>query len=175
MSCLAPDREMLAQFAASMFKHARPDGFVSLRAFPDKSKEKKEKAIFVEAIRIGDGRFLEITTERARQAAAWHVPAVFCPPVATFQDPKDAKTDNLFEGVGLSVECDQSPHAAHSMLEVLLGTPCSKRHASWPPSSLVATVLTFRLFTRCAGPAVGIVRARHGLRRSLLPPTTKST
>ena len=108
MSSLDPDREMLAQFAAVMFKHARPDGFVSLRAFPD-SKSKKDKAIFVDSIRIGDRDFLEIVTERARQAAAWPVPAVFCPPVATFRDPKNAKTDNLCEGVGLSVECDQTP------------------------------------------------------------------
>ena len=87
MSSLNPDREMLAQFAAPMFKHARPDGFVSLRAFPD-SKSKKDKAIFVDPIRIGDRDFLEILTERARQAAAWQVPAVFCPPVATFRTPR---------------------------------------------------------------------------------------
>ena len=44
MSSLNPDREMLAQFAGLMFKHARPDGFVSLRAFPDKSKEQEGEA-----------------------------------------------------------------------------------------------------------------------------------
>src|SRR5690242_21477703 len=120
MSGLDPDREMLGQFAAAMFKHARPDGFVSLRAFPYQ-KSKKDKAIFVQAIRIGDPDFLKITTERARQAAAWHVPAVFCPPVATLRDGKSAKTGNLLEGVGLSVECDQSPDAARSKLETLLG------------------------------------------------------
>ena len=60
MSSLTPDREMLAQFAGLMFKHARPDGFVSLRAFPDKSKEKKEKPIFVDPIRVGDRDFLDI-------------------------------------------------------------------------------------------------------------------
>ena len=128
MSSLNPDREMLAQFAGLMFKHARRDGFVSLRAFPDKSK--KEKAIFVDPIRIGDGDFLDITTERARQAAAWHVPAVFCPPVATFRDHKNAKTDNLYEGVCLSVECDQRPLEARRRLK-----PCS---ALLPPSLRLA-------------------------------------
>jgi hypothetical protein len=120
MGSLNPDREMLGQFAAVMFKHARPDGFVSLRAFPD-SKSKKDKAIFADSIRIDDIDFLEILTERARQAAAWQLPTVFCPPVATFRASKNAKTDNLLEGVGLSVECDQSPDAARSKLETLLG------------------------------------------------------
>jgi hypothetical protein len=120
MSGLDPDREMLGQFAAAMFKHARPDGFVSLRAFSD-HKSKKDKAIFIEAIRIGDPDFLKVVTERARQAAAWPTPAVFCPPVATLRDANNAKTDNLLEGVALSVECDQSPDAARSKLETLLG------------------------------------------------------
>ena len=31
MSSLNPDREMLARFAGLMFKHARPDAFVSLK------------------------------------------------------------------------------------------------------------------------------------------------
>ena len=122
MSSLNPDREMLAQFAGLMFKRARPDGFVSLRAFPDKSKEKKEKPIFVDPIRVGDRDFLEIATERARQAAAWPTPAVYCPPIATFRDHKNAKTDNICEGVCLSVECDQRPLEARQTLEALLGT-----------------------------------------------------
>ena len=62
--------------------------------FPRQTKEKKDKPIFVDPIRIDDLDFLEIVTERARQAAAWHVPAVFCPPVATFRTHKNAKTDN---------------------------------------------------------------------------------
>jgi hypothetical protein len=117
---LIPDREMLAQFAGLMFKHARPDGFISLRAFPDKGS-KKEKPIFIEAIRIDDGDFLAITVERARQAAAWHEAAVFCPPVATFKNHANAKTENLYEGPGLSTECDQNPREARRTLERLLG------------------------------------------------------
>jgi hypothetical protein len=35
MSSLNPDREMLARFAGLMFKHARPDAFVSLRLRDD--------------------------------------------------------------------------------------------------------------------------------------------
>ena len=117
---LTPDREMLAQFAGLMFKHARPDAFVSLRLFPDKGS-KNDKPIDIESIQIGDKDFLNITLIRATQAATWHEPAVFCPPVATFRDSKNAKTDNLCEGPCLSVECDQSPYAACAALEALLG------------------------------------------------------
>ena len=110
---LEPDREALSQFIGIVFKHASPDGFISLRLFPDKGS-KQEKPIDIEPIRIGDKDFLDITVIRAAQAATWHEPAVFCPPVATFRDHKNAKTDNLCEGVCLSVECDQHPLEARA-------------------------------------------------------------
>lgn len=118
---LNPDREALGRFASIMFKHAHRDGFVSLRAFPDNSK--KDRAILVDPIRVGDPDFLDIAFERARQAAAWREPAVFCPPVATFLDSKSAKGDNICEGVALSVECDQLPQQARQTLEAILGAP----------------------------------------------------
>ena len=122
MSSLIPDREMLAQFAASDVQ-AREPGWIcfAARCFPTR-EAKKEKPIDIEPIRVGDKDFLDITVIRATQAATWHEPAVFCPPVATFQDHKNAKTDNLCEGVCLSVECDQHPHEARQTLEALLGT-----------------------------------------------------
>jgi hypothetical protein len=117
---LEPDREALSQFISIVFKNASPDGFISLRLFPDKGS-KKGKAINIEAIRVGDKNLLDIAVIRAAQAATWHEPAVFCPPVATFKNHQNAKTDNLCEGPCLSVECDQSPYAARSTLEALLG------------------------------------------------------
>lgn len=119
---LVPDRQALACFADIMFRYARPDGYISLRAFPGKSNGgKKEKPIFIESIQIGDSDFLDIATERARQAATWPAPAVFAPPVATFKNGRDAKGDNLDEGVGISTECDQTPQTARATLEALLG------------------------------------------------------
>ena len=94
MSSLNPDREMLAQFAGLMFKNADPSGFVSLRAFRDNDR-RDEKPILIEAIRLDDPDFAAIVFERARQAAVWDVPAVYCPPIATFKTPRNAKTDNL--------------------------------------------------------------------------------
>lgn len=61
--------------------------------------------------------------ERARQAANWHKPAVFCPPIATFKTTKDAKGGNVLEGLVLSVECDKVPSAARDALQAILGEP----------------------------------------------------
>ena len=94
---LTPDREMLSRFAAIMFKHASPKGYVSLRAFPD-GGSRGQKALFVYPITLGDKYFLDVLAEHARRAAEWHVSAVFCPPVATFRDHKNAKTDNMLRG-----------------------------------------------------------------------------
>ena len=120
MNTLPPDRQMLSRFAEIVFKHASPEGYVSLRAFPD-GGSRGQKPLFVYPITLGDKYFLDVLVEHARRAAVSHVPAVFCPPVATFRDHKNAKTDNLREGVGLSVECDQSPLEARQSLEDILG------------------------------------------------------
>ena len=116
---LSPDRNALLQFVALMFKNADPRGYVSLRAFRDNDK-RDEGPILIEAIRLNDPDFAAVLLERARQAATWDDPAVFCPPVATFQNHQNAKTDNLFEGPDLSTECDQIPLAARSRSK-----PCS--------------------------------------------------
>jgi hypothetical protein len=122
MNNLPPDREMLSRFAEIMFKHASLKGYVSLRAFPD-TGSRGQKALFVDPIPLGDKDFVDTLVERARQTAEWHEPAVFCPPVATFRDHKNAKTDNICEGVALSVECDQYPREARQTLEAILGEP----------------------------------------------------
>ena len=48
---------------------------------------------------------------------------VFCPPVVTFRTAKNAKRDNVLEGVALSVECDKTPNAALAFLKEVLGDP----------------------------------------------------
>jgi hypothetical protein len=118
---LIPDRDALVLFVDTMFKNADTRGYVSLRAFRDNDK-RDEKPILIEAIRLNDPDFAAILFERARQAATWDDPAVFCPPVTTFQNHQNAKTDNIFEGVDLSTECDQFPLLARHRLEALLGT-----------------------------------------------------
>lgn len=121
MSTLTPDCKAIASFCAAMFKHAQPNGFVSLRAFRDDGKS--DKAIFIEPISVGHHDFVNVAIIRAGQAAAWHHPAVFCPPVMTFKSAENAKTENILEGVVISVECDRHPTDALSKLRSLLGEP----------------------------------------------------
>ena len=113
---------MLGQFIGFMFKNASPNGFISLRLYPDKGSD-LEEAIDIQPIRVGDRELLDITVIRAAQASNWHEPAVFCPPVATFLTSQNAKTDNLCEGVAISVECDQLPQQARQTLDAILGAP----------------------------------------------------
>ena len=129
---LTPDRAQLAEFVSLLFGNASAEGFIALRSFVEGSKD--EGAILTEWTRIGDPDLLDTVYERARQAATWNKPAVFCPPVATFRDPKNAKTDNICEGVALSVECDQRPLEARQTLEALLGPlpPSSRAAANGP-------------------------------------------
>ena len=117
---LLPDREMLGDFINLMFKNASPDGYISLRSFTDKGSQ-EDKPLHIQAIRVGDVELLDIAFIRASQAATWHKPAVFCPPVATFKTTKTAKPDNLQEGIDLSTECDANPREARMKLEALLG------------------------------------------------------
>jgi hypothetical protein len=121
MSTLIPNAEAIESFCLAMFKHAQPSGFVSLRAFHDDGKS--DKSIFIEPISVGNPNFIDVTVERARQAAAWHRPAVFCPPVMTFKTADNAKTENILEGVAVSVECDKRPTDALNKLRLMLGEP----------------------------------------------------
>ena len=120
---LQPDENSLKCFVAAIFKHANRHGFISLRAFEDSTKTTKDKAVFVEPINFGHPQFMPVVVERARQAANWCRPAVFCPPVVTFRDTGSATTENILEGVALSVECDQHPNDAIATLTDLLGEP----------------------------------------------------
>jgi hypothetical protein len=116
----SPDRLLLSQFAAAVFKHADRKGFVSLRAFVHRDNT---LPIFVNPIAWGDPQFLDVVCERARQAATWREPAVFCPPVATFKTAKSAKEEDILEGVTLAGELDESPNAARVKLMGWLGEP----------------------------------------------------
>jgi len=116
---LIPDRDALVGFVDVMFRNARRDGFVSFRVFVDNGKNKRP--VLIQALRLDDYEFVPLMLIRAQQAANWYEPAVFCPPVATFKDHRDAKADNIREGVALSTECDQTPAAARATLEALLG------------------------------------------------------
>jgi hypothetical protein len=117
---LLPDMEELARFSGAMFKRANPERVVALRAF-DETKD--VRPLFAEPISLGHPQFREVVYERTHQAANRDKPAVFCPPVVTFRNGKNAKADNVLEGVALSVDCDKAPNAALAVLKEILGDP----------------------------------------------------
>src|SRR5262249_58617314 len=56
-------------------------------------------------------------------AAPPPAPPLFSPPLCAFAEPNGAATENLAEGVALSVECDGNPYAALKKLAGILGKP----------------------------------------------------
>src|SRR5215831_21235713 len=115
------DRDVVTTFVDCLFRYASEDTFINLRAFHD--TKDGAPPLFVEPVKIGAPDFIERVCERIHEAAAHSKPHVFCPPVCAFTEPSGAATENLAEGVALSVECDSNPHAALRRLREILGLP----------------------------------------------------
>jgi Protein of unknown function (DUF3631)/Primase C terminal 2 (PriCT-2) len=113
------DRDAVMAFVDCLFRYA--DGYINLRAFHD--LKDGAPPLFVEPIKVGAPNFIERVCERIHEAAAHPEPHVFCPPVCSFTEPNGAATENLAEGVALSVECDSNPYAALKRLTEVLGRP----------------------------------------------------
>ena len=119
VSKLRVDTVQIATYARTVFKHAIPDLFISLRAF---FEEDAKGPLAVEAVGCGDGLQLVIdaAVRMAHQAANSPQATVFCPPPATFRDATSARECNLSQGLVLCVECDSYPSTAKDKLESLL-------------------------------------------------------
>jgi hypothetical protein len=182
------DRDAVVAFVDCLFRYA--EGYINLRAFHD--LKDGAPPLFVEPIRIGATDFIERVCDRIHEAAAHPEPHVFCPPVCSFSEPNGAATENLAEGVALSVECDSNPYAALKRLAGVLGKPtvvvatskqnyictgasqsrhaipqimrASTRLAPWQPRLSAPIRLQWPLCTHCAGRAAGTARL---IRRAL--------
>jgi AAA domain/Primase C terminal 2 (PriCT-2) len=119
MDQLQPNREDVAAFVQVLFRHANPESYINLRAFNDVRDD--QPPLFIEAVKVGAPNLIDRTIARIAETAAHPEPAVFCPPVCTFCTPNGAKASDLSEGVALSVECDERPHAAYAALVAVLG------------------------------------------------------
>jgi hypothetical protein len=115
------DRDAVAAFVDCLFRYADERTYINLRAFHD--LKDGAPPLFVEPVKIGAPDFIERVCERIEQAATHPQPIVFCPPVCVFAEPGGAATENLAEGVALSVECDSNPYAALKKLTGVLGKP----------------------------------------------------
>jgi Primase C terminal 2 (PriCT-2)/Family of unknown function (DUF5906) len=118
-----PNRADLTRFIAAMFRYADPHSFVSLRAFPQSDHGSPPR--FIKGILIGDDNLRAVTeaaAAAARGAATPRAPAVFAPPVCTFEFARLATEADIADGLALSVELDEGDTAAACRkLEALLG------------------------------------------------------
>jgi putative DNA primase/helicase len=120
---LDPDRDQIEKFVSAVFKHADREGRIALRGFSNQNNI----PVILEDMRLGDHDFLDRVTALAADAANDPAGAVFSPPIAIFNESRSengwlkANTENLKEGLTLSVECDKNPSEARQKLEALLG------------------------------------------------------
>jgi hypothetical protein len=117
---LTPDRGQIEMFVDGLFRHAGPQGFVSVRAFLEGNSTKPFR---ISAAKLTGGlRFLvDVAEDDAYRAANYPSAVVFCPPIAVFVDKEHARERDIAEGLALSVECDARPRHARATLEALLG------------------------------------------------------
>jgi hypothetical protein len=115
------DHDQIEQFVTALFTYAE-SGYVQLRCF----SQNADKPAFYpwRAIPAGDlNRVIDGALLVATRAANNGEAVVFCPPVATFTDPKQATKLHIAEGVALSVDCDDVPEEKIIRLINLLGVP----------------------------------------------------
>jgi hypothetical protein len=126
MTALTADRKEVQGFIGALFKHASPDSYLSLRVFPDKNNQNGVRAPappVIAPVKVSDPNLVDRVCEVIDMAAAQHDPRVFCPPVCTFKNDTGATTDDVAEGVALTVECDTNATAALDKLSSILGQP----------------------------------------------------
>ena len=124
---LSADRDQLDKFIGHVFKHADPEGRISLRGFLN--NDQSGPAVILEDAKRGDPTLLELAVATASKAANDERGIVFSPPIATFNNVRSntrrgflrATTENLRQGLTLSVELDKNPTAGRRKLELLLG------------------------------------------------------
>ena len=102
---LQPDRKALRNFVYTMFRHAGSEGFASLRSFEEGAT--KSFRITTVGLEGGPSFLCEAAADDAYRGANAPKPVVFCPPLAIFLYPDNAKQSNLLAGLALSVECDE--------------------------------------------------------------------
>jgi hypothetical protein len=123
MAALAADHQQIAEFVEALFAHADDGTFVSLRTFEEEDGKPPVENRGVQINGAGLTPVVQQAVGAANRAARHPSPAVFCPPVATFTNPKKATEGDLANGVALAVEIDANPAGALADLRGLLGTP----------------------------------------------------
>ena len=117
---MEPSRDQIEIFVEGLFRHASPQGYVSLRAFHEGNSN---KAFRINPTGLAGGlKFLiDAAEDDAYRAANDPKPIVFCPPIAVFSNKEHARGQDIIQGLALSIECDRNPLQAKQRLEQILG------------------------------------------------------
>src|SRR5689334_12946302 len=99
------NREQMAQFHDALFRYVDPGRRVAVRAFAKVGNADKPWGYSLWAYPPADDAkaVLDAAVRLATAAANSDQTVVFCPPVATFGQEDNAKTENLANGLALSV------------------------------------------------------------------------
>jgi putative DNA primase/helicase len=123
---LLPNPGDIRAFLDALFRYAEPGTYVSLRAFDQ--RDRSREPLHIEGVPISgslDG-IVDRAAAVASKAANGSAPGVFAPPICTFKGPRGGSTDDLANGVALSVEMDEGrPDIARAKLESVLGVPAT--------------------------------------------------
>jgi hypothetical protein len=125
------DRCELQRFFEVLFRDASDDSFVSLRIF---DQHDRSKLPWIEGIKVGDTRLIDEIEAAAIRAARALAPAVFAPPVSTFNNLTRARRDNLVNGLAIAVDLDKGDTGENlKKLEYLIGpaTVVVRSGGSW--------------------------------------------
>jgi hypothetical protein len=117
---LEPDRRAIETFYGALFPHCGVAGYASLRVFSHQNKPFYMR--LWKAPVANRNHLIDVAVDLARRAANNGEPAIFCPPIATFDDANGrAREKDLCLGLALSVECDQNPNGSRQRLQEILG------------------------------------------------------
>jgi hypothetical protein len=119
---LRAERDEIALFVSSLFRYCDSETFASLRAFDQFNRG--TEAEFIRPIRINGSLepLIDAALKAANDAANADHPVVFAPPICTLTNGRRARTEDLANGLVLSVEIDEGDtQAARHRLEGLLG------------------------------------------------------
>src|SRR6516225_1053294 len=98
---MEPSRDQIEIFVEGLFRHASPQGYVSLRAFHEDGSNKTFR-ITPTGLEGGLKFLMDAVEDDARRAANHPKPIVFCPPIAVFTNREHARECDLAEGLALS-------------------------------------------------------------------------
>jgi hypothetical protein len=119
-----PDVDQIEIFVNALFRYAptqAPLGYVSVRSFLEDGGTSPFR-IMPAQITNGNLKYvLEVAEDEARRAANNPKAAVFCPPIAVFNNREQAREIDIVLGLALSIECDTHAQEARATLEQLLG------------------------------------------------------